>query len=515
MATKLGSTDVSFRLGAATPSKVALGAVEVWTDVVPTAPGIPTGLTVTTSVTAESSVDVSWAAPASDGDSPITGYKVYRSFDGSTYTPHSTPSGPSAAVTVAYNGGQTIYVRVSAVNAIGEGSYSEVTTGTMSDSAPGVPDGPTMGVTAPGQLTFAWSLPLSDGGDAITGYLITYTKPPSATEYTYTVAAEAYSYDFTDSAGVQYSATVAATNGIGTGPATAAQAATVASEPGAPSWISAGASYAAAGAIDIAFIAPASDGGSAITGYDIEYDTSDAFSTGSLVQFTGTSYTLESLQGGQGYYLRLRAVNAAGSSEWVTYPSNPVDASATLPGVPTSLAATPDYANNEWDATWTEPSDGGSTITSYEIEEVNEDFTDLTTATLSGTGTTKSWAVNDPDQLRYFRIRAVNSVGNGEWSEYTSATYDTPTVPGAPTINTAQYDGSSTAIAYSDPGDNGNSAITSYTFYFDGTPVTPDSPGAGTANFNSDYTGQDATMTATNAVGEGAASSPVEVIDVS
>lgn len=30
MAAKLGSTDVSFRLGATTPAKVALGAVEVW-----------------------------------------------------------------------------------------------------------------------------------------------------------------------------------------------------------------------------------------------------------------------------------------------------------------------------------------------------------------------------------------------------------------------------------------------------------------------------------------------------
>jgi hypothetical protein len=285
--------------------------------------------------------------------------------------------------------------------------------------------------------------------------------------------------------------------------------------PGTPSWMSASSS-SSSGGIDIGFTS-AADGGSPVTQYELEYDTGDTFSTASSQTISAgeTSYTLTGLQGGQGYYLRLRAVNLAGNGEWAVWGSNPVTASAVLPGVPTGLSVTPDYENTEWDATWTEPSDGGSTITAYEIEEVDQDFFDTpTTASLNSAGTAVSWAVEDPDETRKFRIRAVNSVGNGDWSEYVESYYDTPTVPGAPTINTAQYDGSSTQIAYSDPGDNGNSSITGYTFYFDGTPVTPDSTGAGTANFNSDYTGQDATMTATNAVGEGAASAAVEVTTV-
>ena len=75
----------------------------------------------------------------------------------------------------------------------------------------------------------------------------------------------------------------------------------------------------------------------------------------------------------------------------------------------------------------------------------------------------------------------------------------------------ATYDGSQTYIAYSPPGDDGNSSITGYTFYFDGIATSPDITGANDATFNADYTGQDATMTATNSVGEGAASTAVEV----
>ena len=511
MATKLGTTDVSFRLGAATPKKVAIGAAEVWTDFVPTAPGLPTGLTVATDEDAQSSVDANWTAPASDGGLPITAYKVYTSFDAETYSLHATTAGTSFSVAAGGYGGQTIYIKVSAVNAAGEGSQSEAASGTMSDSVPSAPGTPTLGVTGPGELTLSWQAPDSDGGDAITGYLITYTKPPSATEYTDAVGASTLAYIFTDSAGVQYSAVVAATNMIGTGAATAAQSATTADVPGSPSWMSAAASAYTAGAIDINFLAPGGNGGSAITGYELEYDTSDVFSTPVSVQFSDSPYTLEGLEGGLGYHLRLRALNAAGESEWATWGSNPVPASATLPGIPTSLSVTPDYANAEWDATWSAPSDGGSSITGYDIQESDQDFVSPTTINSSGTSTSYSFSVTAGDQVRTFRIRAVNAVGNGEWSEWISVTHDTPTVPGAPTITSAVWNGSQTVVDWLYPADDGNSGITSLTVYFDGVAATPVTVLSGTHYFDTDYTGQDATMTATNAVGEGAASSAVEV----
>lgn len=419
MGIKIGGGDVSFRLGSATPDKVAIGGTEAWTS----GPTVP-------------------AAPES--------------------------------VQLVVNGVRT--------------------------------------------LSLQWSPPAVDGGDAITGYIIYYsTTSGGSTVYTESVGPEVNDYTFDasgESAGFQYSATVAAINSVGTGPQSAMVYGTTADAPGTPSFMSAGPAGYVAGGIDISY-SSASDGGSPVTQYELEYDTGEYFSTASSVTVPtdSSSYTLTDLTGGQAYYLRLRAVNAAGPGEWTVYGSNPVTASATVPGVPAGLAISPNYAAAEWVAEWTEPSDGGSTITGYEIEEVDADYGDLNTATLSGTGSATTWAVNDPDQTRKFRIRAVNAVGNGEWSEYVDAYYDTPTVPGAPTITSATYDsgGGQTTVAFTDPEDNGNAAITGYTFYFGGYAQVPDSTGAGTASFNYDYTGYSATMTATNAVGEGAASNAVEV----
>jgi hypothetical protein len=480
---------------------------------VATAPGIPTGLTVTTDEDNESSVDVSWTAPASNGGSAITGYRVYYSFNGTDYTQYANPPSTTETVAIAYNGGQTIYIRVSAVNAIGEGSQSDAATGTLSDSAPGTPGSVSLAVSGPLELSLSWSAPTSDGGEAITGYLITYTKPPSASEFTTTAEPWETSYTFTDPSGTQYSATVAATNSIGTGGASSPVTATVTDVPGSPSWMSSSASSGTQGAIDISFIAPGSDGGSAITQYEVEYDTSDSFYTAQSATFTDISgtLTLSDLAGGGAYYLRVRAVNVAGPSEWATFGSNPVTASATVPAVLTSFSVSPDYANNEWDATWTEESDGGSVITQYEIQESDADFVSTTTETKSGTGSSYSFGVDTPDSTRKFRIRATNAVGSSEWSDWVTAYYDTPTVPGAGTVTSAYYQSGQTVVNWSLPADDGNSGITTITVYIDGVAETPASIASGTHYFNADYTGQDATVSFTNAVGEGPQSAAVEV----
>ncbi len=479
---------------------------------VATAPGTPTGLTVTTDEDNQAAVDVSWTAPASNGGSAITGYRVYRSLNGTDYTLYITPSTTSTTVFAVPDGGQTVYIRVSAVNAIGEGAYSEATTGTLSDSAPGTPGSVSLAVSEPLELSLSWSPPVSNGGEAITGYIIAYTKPPSASEFTETVGAEVTSYTFSDPAGTQYSATVAATNSIGTGNPSSPVTATVVDVPGSPSWMSASASSGTQGAIDISFIPPGSNGGSAITQYELYYDTGAYFSTGSSVFLSSDSaYTLTGLTGGQAYYLRVRAENAAGSSEWATFGSNPVSASAAAPAAPTSFSVSPDYANSEWDAVWSEASDGGSTITQYEIQESDADFVSTTTETKSGTGSSYSFGVDTPDVTRKFRIRATNTVGSSDWSEWVTAYYDTPTVPGAGTVTSTYYQSGQTVVNWSYPADDGNSGITTITVYIDGVAQTPASILSGTHYFNADYTGQDATVSFTNAVGEGPQSAAVEV----
>ncbi|WP_394352606.1 fibronectin type III domain-containing protein, partial [Candidatus Nitrosotalea sp. FS] len=88
-----------------------------------TAPSPPTGLTTT--VVSSSQIDLSWAAPSSNGGSAITGYDIDRSTNnGNTW---STVTSNTGSTTTAYNDTRlspsTSYTyRVSAINSAGTSS---------------------------------------------------------------------------------------------------------------------------------------------------------------------------------------------------------------------------------------------------------------------------------------------------------------------------------------------------------------------------------------------------------
>ena len=82
-------------------------------------PGAPSGLTATAG---NAQVALSWAAPASDGGSPVTGYNVYlATAAGQESAPISNTQGTGGIVTGLTNGA-TYYFRVTAVNAAGDES---------------------------------------------------------------------------------------------------------------------------------------------------------------------------------------------------------------------------------------------------------------------------------------------------------------------------------------------------------------------------------------------------------
>ena len=139
-------TTYYFWLGVRTPSVVVSNVVSA----VPAAvPGPPTGLTVTAG---NGQVTLSWTAPASDGGSKVTGYKVYAvtTGDSNGSAPVAEASGTTFTLPRLVNG-TPYYFRVTAVNRAGEGQPSNEASATPV-TTPGAPTGLTA-TAGNGQVT--------------------------------------------------------------------------------------------------------------------------------------------------------------------------------------------------------------------------------------------------------------------------------------------------------------------------------------------------------------------------
>ena len=188
------------------------------------------------------------------------------------------------------------------------------------------------------------------------------------------------------------------------------------------------------GILEIDWKAPVDTGGTAITSYDLRYIREDATDKSddswSLETGVGTpsnpSYTITGLQGGVEYEIQLRAHNDSGHGPWS-------EAGADEPTTvkPSALAITSITRGDRTLAVvWTAPANtGGGVITAYDVRyiETSEDETDDANWTVRD----NAWRSGD---LRYVissltnatqydvQVRAVNSAGDGEWSDTETGT---------------------------------------------------------------------------------------------
>ncbi len=383
----------------------------------PILPGAPT---IGTATRGNASALVTWSAPGSNGGSPITGYTVTAA-DGTT-SAHggqtcSWSTGPLQCNVTGLTNGDTYTFTVTATNGVGKGSASAASNAVTPAT---VPEAPIIGTAARGNTSASvtWTAPTSNGGSPITGYTVTAadstTSANGGQTCTTTGPLSCTVTGLTN--GDSYTFTVTATNALGAGAASPPSNAVVpAAVPGKPTIGTATRGDASA---HVTWSAPASNGGSTITGYAVTpYRGSTPQATVSVGNVTGD--TLTGLTNGVTYTFTVAAINSVGVGP-ASAASNPVTP-ATVPGSPTIVAATAGPA--DVNLTWSTPADGGSPIMGYEVFDgvsagalaaspVEPGLVDGTSYTVQGLA---------GDETYYFTVVAVNALGVGAPSNVASA----------------------------------------------------------------------------------------------
>ena len=416
-------------------------------------PGAPAGLTATPG---DSQVTLSWAAPASDGGAPISGYDIYQATSPGGETGAPVSGSPVTATSTTVTGlvnGTTYYFKVAAVNGVGEGPASAEVSAAPA-AIPGAPAGLTA-TAGNAQVTLSWTAPASNGGLPVTGYRLyagTTTEfsgeSPVATLTGTVVTVTGLAN------GTTYYFKVTAVNRVGEGPGTDTEAVPV-TTPGAPAGLTA---TPGDSQVTLSWAAPASDGGAPISGYDIYQATSPGGETGAPVSgspVTATSTTVTGLVNGTTYYFKVVALNAAGQSPLsgeasaalphITLPSSSPSGTATpsrtaspsgtaTPSKTTSSATTPSSTGSEPSSTltpafaaptgltatagntqvhlsWAPPPDGGPPVSGYKVYLATAPGVQPGAALTStrATGGTVDNLVNST--VYYFMVTAINTAG--------------------------------------------------------------------------------------------------------
>ena len=147
------------------------------TPVPPSATTVPGSPTIGSATFGNASATARWTAPPNNGGSAITGYQV-RVVDSAGVQVGALRPADATATSLLVTGltnGTSYQFQVAAQNAVGTGPNSALSTVVIPATVPGAPVIATAASgTAGGTVTATahWNIPTSNGGSAVTGYVV-------------------------------------------------------------------------------------------------------------------------------------------------------------------------------------------------------------------------------------------------------------------------------------------------------------------------------------------------------
>jgi hypothetical protein len=381
-------------------------------------------------------ISLDWDAPSNTGTGTLTGYTVYR--DGTQVS--TTGLTTDTTDTVPASG--TFSYQVKAVSTHGVSIFSSST----SITTPTVPDAPTMTLNIPNPnpspLTVAVNFiaPSNNGGSTITGYNLYH----STDDITYTGVSNPYTVA---SAGTQYfqGETV---NNVGASVRSITYSITTPTVPPAPLNPTSTIPDPDNSPYDVilTWYVPATNGGSAITGYSISRD-GNTIGTTNAGTFTFNDTTPSNACTNFDY--KIYTINNVGTG---TAYANTVITTPCVPNTPVlSIIQTSTTLS------WTTPNTGGSIITGYEIHRGN--------SLLTTVGLVNDYVDHSPitfGNLYTYGIKAINTVGT---SNFSNVVQTTPSVD-VTTLTPTGITGTGVILFWNEP-PYFQGVITDYTILYD------------------------------------------------
>jgi trimeric autotransporter adhesin len=408
------------------------------------AAAVPTAPTIGTATRGNASVSVKFTA-SSNGGSPVLHFDAACSSTNGGIA-RSAHNAVSPILVTGLTNGRTYTCRVTATNAIGTSAPSSASNPFIPATVPGAPTAPS---ATPGdaRATITWTA-ASNNGSAVNGYVVTpylsgvaqpvRTFNSAATTEVVTGLTNTKSYTFQ----------VAARNGVGIGPKSVATSPILVGLPTAPTNVGAVGGDRRA---RVSWTAPASNGGTAITGYVVTPYVGTTSQPKRVFTSTATTEVITGLTNSTSYTFRVAALNGNGTG-MQSAPMTPIIVgSPKPPSPPTILSVVP--GDGQMTLTWAPPASNGSAsvsgyiVTPYVagVAQPIRSYNAATTQTVTGltNGTVYT-----------FKVQAGNVAGLSAPSAASSPM--AAGAPAAPTAVTATAGAAQATVHWTAPADNGS-----------------------------------------------------------